>query len=347
MGPIERISIGDFAREARLTPKALRLYDEMGLLVPAEVDPISGYRYYTADQLDRARLVAQLRLVGMPSARIRVVADLPPAAAAAEVTSYWRQVEADSRTRRRRVTALVEEMRAKETQMSTMTTSQAEVASLLSQGGRDAQLDALHVGGSLWLVADGFGAGARAAEAAIAGFISADLSGEPTRALDDGVARALAAVEELDAGPMVGSTLTAVWLLGDRAAVAHIGDSRAWLLRDGELGQLTQDHTEVQSLIRDGLLTEEEARTDPRRQLLNRALAAGLTVEADVFMVLLRPADRLVLTTDGVHGVLPPDALTGLLAGRPQESVDAVDAAVREAGAPDNYAVVVGDVQEA
>lgn len=345
---MERMSIGDFAREARLTPKALRLYDEMGLLVPAEVDPVSGYRYYTADQLDRATLVAQLRLVGMPLTRIRVVADLPPAAGAAEVTSYWRQVEADSRTRRRRVTALVEELRAKETQMSTMTTSQAEVASLLAQGGRDAQLDSIHVSESLWVVADGFGRELPAAEIAIAAFTAPEPSGDPTRALDAGVARALAAVEELGAGFAAGATLTAVWLLGDRAAVAHLGDSRAWLLRDGELVQLTQDHTEVQSLIRDGVLTEEEARTDPRRHLLNRALAEGLPAEADIFVVPLRPADRLVLSTDGVHDVLPLERLAELLGeGRPQEAVDGVDAAVREAGAPDNYAVVVGDVREA
>ena len=114
---MERMTIGEFAREAGLTAKALRLYDEMGLIAPAEVDPSTGYRYYGPDQLERARLVACLRLVGMPLARIRQVADLPREAAAAAVTSYWRQVEADTRTRRARVQALVEEMRAKETHM--------------------------------------------------------------------------------------------------------------------------------------------------------------------------------------------------------------------------------------
>jgi PPM family protein phosphatase len=78
---VNRMSIGDFARATGLTAKALRLYDEMGLVRPAEVDEYSGYRYYRDDQLDRARLVARLRLIGMPLDRIRVVADLPCGAA--------------------------------------------------------------------------------------------------------------------------------------------------------------------------------------------------------------------------------------------------------------------------
>jgi PPM family protein phosphatase len=342
---MERMTIGDFAREAGLTPKALRLYDDMGLLVPADVDPASGYRYYGADQLDRARLVSRLRLIGMPLARIRVVADLPAVSGAAEVVSYWRQVEADSRTRRARVRDLVEEMRARETQMNTISTNRADVACLLAQGRREEQLDAMEVAGARWVLADGFGNRGRAAEAALAAFVADPLTGEPVGALDVAMARAQGAVESLGGGYAVGSTLTAVWLLGDRVAVAHIGDSRAWLLRDGELTQLTQDHTEVQSLIRDGQVTEDEARSDPRRALLNRALVEGLPGEADVFVAPVQEHDRLVLTTDGVHGVLTEDELAELLAaGTPQESVDAVAATVEAAGAPDNYAVVVGDV---
>ena len=72
------MTIGDFARDAGLTPKALRLYDDLGLLAPAEVDPFSGYRRYAPAQLERARLVATLRLLGMPLARITQVVDLAP-----------------------------------------------------------------------------------------------------------------------------------------------------------------------------------------------------------------------------------------------------------------------------
>jgi PPM family protein phosphatase len=342
---MERMTIGDFAREAGLTAKALRLYDEMGLIVPAEVDPASGYRYYGDRQLERARLVARLRLIGMPLARIRAVADLAPAAGAAAITSYWRQVEADTRSRRARVLTLVEEIRAKETQMNGLSRTRSEVAARLEQGGRAEQLDAIDVGDGCWVVADGQGGGADAATVALAAFSERGLEGEPLTALDAAVARAQRAVEALAGGMTTSSTLTAAWLLDDRLAVAHIGDSRAWLLRDGELRRLTTDHTEVQSLIDDGSLTEEEARSDPRNKLLNRALAEGTPGEADVFVVPVRAQDRVVLTTDGVHAVLEPDRLHALLtAGTPQESVDAVAAAVEEAGAPDNYSVVVADL---
>ena len=94
------LTIGEFARASHLSPKALRLYDELGLLTPARVDPVSGYRLYEPGQLEQARLVAWLRRLGMPLARIRVVCDLPPAAAAAEVAAFWAQAEADLASRR-------------------------------------------------------------------------------------------------------------------------------------------------------------------------------------------------------------------------------------------------------
>jgi protein phosphatase len=196
-----------------------------------------------------------------------------------------------------------------------------------------------------WVVADGCGAEARASLAAMAAFVDGDFAGEPTQALDAAVARAQKAVEALRGGNAVSSTLTAAWLLDDQIGVAHIGDSRAWLLRERELRQLTRDHTEVQSLIDEGSLTEEEARSDPRRILLNRALAEDAPAEADVFMVPVQTHDRIVLTTDGVHQVLSADRLAALVGeGTAQESVTAIAAAVEDAGAPDNYAVIVSDV---
>ncbi|MDT7743473.1 MAG: family protein phosphatase, partial [Actinomycetota bacterium] len=85
----ERMTIGEFAVAAGLTPKALRLYDELGLLRPARVDPTTGYRSYLPAQLERARLVAALRRVGMPLARIGGIGELPPAAAAADLAAWW------------------------------------------------------------------------------------------------------------------------------------------------------------------------------------------------------------------------------------------------------------------
>jgi protein phosphatase len=345
MWDMERMTIGEFARATGLTAKALRLYDDMGLIVPADVDPGNGYRYYGSEQLERARLVSRLRLVGMPLARIRRIVDLPQGAAAAAVTSYWRQVEADARTRRSRVHALVAELSAKETHMSGISTKPSEVAGRREQGRRTEQRDAIEVGERMWAVADGNGAGADAATAALSTFVETGLEGEPVAALDAAMARAQRAVAALGGGTGTSSTLTAAWLLDDRLAVAHIGDSRAWLLRDGDLTRLTTDHTEVQSLIDEGSLTEEETLSDPRRNVLNRALAEGFPAEADLFVVPVQERDRIVLTTDGVHAVLAPDRLHALLAtGTPQESVDAVAAAVEDAGAPDNYAVVVADL---
>ena len=97
------VSIGVFAREARLTQKALRLYDALGLLAPARTDPESGYRFYAPAQLRRAKLIALLRQLGMPLTRIAEVLDLNGEAAANAVGDYWREVERGTVTRRRLV----------------------------------------------------------------------------------------------------------------------------------------------------------------------------------------------------------------------------------------------------
>ena len=88
------MSIGEFAGRSRLSPKALRLYDELGLLEPARVDDDSGYRYYSASQLDRARLIAALRQLQIPLAEITSIVDLEPDAAAERITEHWNAIEA-------------------------------------------------------------------------------------------------------------------------------------------------------------------------------------------------------------------------------------------------------------
>ncbi|MEW9530269.1 MerR family transcriptional regulator [Microbispora sp. NPDC049125] len=114
---MELLTIGAFAKASRLSPKALRLYDELGLLVPARTDPLSGYRMYHPAQLERARLVAGLRRLGMPLARIRAVCDLEPAAAAEGITAYWAQAEADHSARRALAAFLVEQLTGKDDHM--------------------------------------------------------------------------------------------------------------------------------------------------------------------------------------------------------------------------------------
>jgi DNA-binding transcriptional MerR regulator len=119
---VDQMSIGEFARESRLSPKALRLYDELGLLVPARVDASSGYRFYEEGQLDAARLVASLRQLEVPLAEIRVILALDPPAAAAHIASYWAGVEDDHAGRRELAAYLVDRLQGKRTTMPDVTT---------------------------------------------------------------------------------------------------------------------------------------------------------------------------------------------------------------------------------
>lgn len=329
--PQQLLTIGDFAREVGLTPKALRLYDDLGLVRPAEVDPVSGYRRYATGQLARARLVATLRLVGMPLARIEKVVDAPRVDAAREVESYWRQVEHDTATRRDIVTTLVQHMRNEAPTMSTTTeTLHAEIGTSQRTGGRERQQDAVLATPGLVAVADGFGDRDDLSSAVLAAFAA------------DGFPGAVGEVAaDLGETPS-GTTLTAATLAGSTARVTHVGDGRAWLVRDGSLEQLTHDHTVVAALIESGQLSLEEARSHPHRSLLNRAVVPG--VVPDEIDVRLRRGDRLVLTTDGVHATV--DDLARLLTSPdPAQAVaDAVADAVAAAGEPDNHTVVVVDL---
>jgi DNA-binding transcriptional MerR regulator len=110
---MDLISIGEFARLSRLSPKALRLYDDLGLLPPARVDPDSGYRWYETGQLERARLVASLRQIGLPLAQIKGIVDLPAKEAADEIARYWAAAESDHDARRELANHLVDRLNGK------------------------------------------------------------------------------------------------------------------------------------------------------------------------------------------------------------------------------------------
>lgn len=340
------LTIGEFGRQADLTVKALRLYDGLGLLVPAEVDPYSGRRSYRPDQLERARLVSRLRLVGMPLAEIRTVADAPADTAARLVREYWRQVEADTAVRARLVSDLVEHLSTKEIPMSPSGSGHPgltlAVATRSGAGARDAQLDAQAHGSSWAAVADGFGT-ADVATVAMAA-VARQLGTTVERA--DLESAAVAAVREsAEAVGDSGSTLTVAALIGSDLVVAHLGDSRCSVLSDGTLEQLTTDHTYVAALVAAGRLDPAEVPDHPHQFLLNRALGPG---RADVPDVAVRPVaagDRVLLTTDGVHAVVPADRLATLVAGPDRDRVvDAVAAAVEAADCPDNWTILVADV---
>jgi serine/threonine protein phosphatase PrpC len=145
-----------------------------------------------------------------------------------------------------------------------------------------------------------------------------------------------------------GTTLVALLIDGTRVGVGHVGDSRAYLLRDGELHQLTHDHTLVQSLIDEGRLTVEEAVDHPRRSVLVRTLQEGSPAEPDLFTVEGRVGDRFLVCSDGVTAVLDHDEIHEVLTDV-VEAADAVDrliALANEGGGPDNITCVVADLVE-
>lgn len=125
------MSIGSFARRSRLSPKALRLYDELGLLPPARVDESSGYRFYDAAQLEQARLVSALRQLQMPLTEIKTVLGLEPAAAAHRIRDYWAAAEAEHAARRELAAYLVDRVNGKRSVMYEVTTRDIPNRSLL------------------------------------------------------------------------------------------------------------------------------------------------------------------------------------------------------------------------
>ena len=128
---MDLMSIGEFARLSRLSAKALRLYDELGLLPPARVDPDSGYRWYAAGQLDNARLVASLRQIGVPLAQIQLILSLEPEAAAQQVGAYWSGAEADHAARRDLAGYLIDRLAGKRNVMYEVAVRDIPARSLL------------------------------------------------------------------------------------------------------------------------------------------------------------------------------------------------------------------------
>jgi serine/threonine protein phosphatase PrpC len=142
------------------------------------------------------------------------------------------------------------------------------------------------------------------------------------------------------------TTLTAILRSGSQLALVHIGDTRAYLLRGGELFQLTQDHTWVQSLVDQGKLGHDEAASHPQRALLVRALGAGRQVEADLALRTALAGDRYLLCSDGLSAVVERAALhTALnMATDPDQVVEQLIELAYAQGAPDNIACVIGDI---
>lgn len=215
--------------------------------------------------------------------------------------------------------------------------------------------DAFLLAPPLFAVADGLGghqAGEIASSIAIETLLESAPRAADVKALGRAARQANAAVIEAAATGRgktgMGTTLTAVMIDGSRLAVAHVGDSRAYLLHLGALEQLTNDHSLVADLVRQGRITAEESRTHPNRSVITRALGSDPDMMADAFEVQAAPGDRLLLATDGLTTMVPDDEIARVLATAPTS-----DAAVDElidralgAGGQDNVTVVVVDIEQ-
>jgi serine/threonine protein phosphatase PrpC len=177
---------------------------------------------------------------------------------------------------------------------------------------------------------------------------SDDLLGQVAGALHRAHDRIGELVDEDPALNGTSTTATVALFDGSRLGIGHVGDSRAYLYRDGELSQLTHDHTFVQSLIDEGRITTDDARVHPHRNLILKALDGVHEAEPDLFELEMLAGDRLLLCSDGVSGVLDDGRLADILStGSPDYAAVELVRASLEAGSSDNVTCVVADVLDA
>ncbi len=141
----------------------------------------------------------------------------------------------------------------------------------------------------------------------------------------------------------MGTTLTAAQVDGNRVHLVHVGDSRAYLLRGGELTQITEDHTLVHRMVMEGEITPEEAETHPHRSILTRALGVDQTIQVDEGDIEVVPGDRILLCTDGLTGMVPEGQIREILLETrdPQEAVEKLVKVANRAGGIDNITAMI------
>jgi serine/threonine protein phosphatase PrpC len=205
----------------------------------------------------------------------------------------------------------------------------------------------------LFAVADGIGGhrgGEVASRTAIEALRAAVASGRP---VNDAISRANTAVLERAAGDPdltgMGTTMTAVVVGGaQQLLVGHVGDSRAYLLHEGILTRLTDDHSLVEELVREGRLTAEQAESHPRRNIVTRALGTDPDLEVDLYNVDVMPGDRILICSDGLTTMVRERDIERLLRNEPdpQRAAEQLVDAANRAGGEDNTTIVVIDVLE-
>jgi protein phosphatase len=216
--------------------------------------------------------------------------------------------------------------------------------------------DNAYVRSPLFVVADGMG-GAQAGEVASALAVEEFRHGLP----DDGTPEQRLAARIQDANRRIyelsraehehagmGTTLTAVYVDDADLAVAHVGDSRAYIFRDGKLTRLTQDHSLVEELVRQGKLTEAQAAEHPQRSIITRALGIELDVEVDTWTYPVRAADVVLLCSDGLTSMIDEAAIAAVLGAESDldRAAERLIAEANAAGGRDNITVVLFRLEE-
>jgi PPM family protein phosphatase len=216
---------------------------------------------------------------------------------------------------------------------------------------RSANEDSLVIAPPFFAVADGMG-GAKAGEVASAAAIEVfEGEAESSEAAEAQLARivreanrrihALAVSDESLRG--MGTTLTAAKITGDRVSLAHVGDSRAYLLRNGELEQLTRDHSLVAELERSGQITPEAAENHPQRSIITRALGPEPDVEVDTYTIAGRDGDLFMICSDGLTSMISDEEVSSILrsAAGLEDAAEALVRAANQSGGRDNITVVL------
>ena len=208
----------------------------------------------------------------------------------------------------------------------------------------------------VFVVADGMG-GAQAGEVAARVAVEAFTQGLP----DSGTAEQRLSQRAQEANRRIyelanaqhdragmGTTLTAAYLHDSELAIAHVGDSRAYLFRDGSLKRLTQDHSLVDELVRRGKLTEEQAAEHPQRSIITRALGPEPTVEIDTWTYPVRADDVLLLCSDGLTSMVPEERVEQILTSTPDlgAAAQALIDEANAAGGRDNITVVLARMED-
>lgn len=218
---------------------------------------------------------------------------------------------------------------------------------------REHNEDSMLVAPPLFVVCDGMG-GHEAGEVASEIAINTISRLAPEKLDADGLGRAveeanLAIIEAADKGigrQGMGTTCTAAMLEGDRLAIAQVGDSRAYLLHNGSLQQLTRDHSVVADLIESGEITPAEARTHQWRSFITRALGLEPYTQPDLYEIDVEPGDRLMLCSDGLYSMVSDKEIERIMsqASNTQVATDMLIEAALEGGGSDNVTVIVADV---